>query len=429
MKITILNGNADEKNEVFDLYVKQLKDGLERVQHDVTNFTLREMKINYCTGCFGCWVKNPGECIFDDDARQICRTEVASDVVLLAAPIKMGYPDQMLKKMLDKTIPILMPYFDVVNGEAHHMRRYEKYPKLGLLLAREADTDEEDLRLIKTMFQRLALNMRSHLDHFMLTDLPVEENAAIISRMQADNVQLPKAPTATRGVRITPPSRLTVFNGSPRGKSGNTPLLLQQFIEGFESSIPHKSHELYHLNRTRDMDTFVDAFENAECVLLGFPLYTDAMPGIVKAFIDRLEPFVGRVQNPPIGFLVQSGFPESAHSRYVERYLEKLARRLGSPYLGTIVKGGGEGLRMMPENMNRKLFDAVRALGRNFGESGMFDASLLKKIAGRENYPGYMAPVFKLLSKTPLLNFYWNMQLKENGVYDKRFARPYGEGS
>ena len=50
----------------------------------------------------------------------------------------------------------------------------------------------------------------------------------------------------------------------------------------------------------------MDAFEKAECVLLGFPLYTDAMPGIVKAFIDRLEPFIGRKHNPPIGFLVQS---------------------------------------------------------------------------------------------------------------------------
>ena len=80
---------------------------------------------------------------------------------------------------------------------------------------------------------------------------------------------------------------------------------------------------------------------------------------------------------------------------------------------------------MMPENMNRKLFDAVHALGKNFGENGMFDASMLKKIAGREKYPGYLVPVFKLLSKTPLLNFYWNMQLKKNGVYDKRFDRPY----
>ena len=77
--------------------------------------------------------------------------------------------------------------------------------------------------------------------------------------------------------------------------------------------------------------------------------------------------------NPPIGFLVQSGFPEGAHSRFVERYLEKLAARLGSPYLGTIVRGGGEGTRLMPDKMNRKLFDALQALGRGFAVQGRLD--------------------------------------------------------
>jgi len=36
--------------------------------------------------------------------------------------------------------------------------------------------------------------------------------------------------------------------------------------------------------------------------------------------------------NPPLGFIVQSDFPEGLHWRYVERYLEKLAARSGSPY-------------------------------------------------------------------------------------------------
>jgi len=51
--------------------------------------------------------------------------------------------------------------------------------------------------------------------------------------------------------------------------------------------------------------------------------------------------------NPSLGFLVQSGFPEGLHSRYVERYLESWQKRLGCPYLGTIVKGQREGVRLM----------------------------------------------------------------------------------
>ena len=163
---------------------------------------------------------------------------------------------------------------------------------------------------------------------------------------------LPAPLSPTQGMTITPPSRLTLFNGSPRGRKGNTPIMLEQFAQGFGG--PTEMHHLIHLKET---DKFVQAFAEAECAWIGFPLYTDAMPAVVKHFIEALEPLAGRPGNPPLGFLVQSGFPEAAHSRYVERYLEKLAARLGSPYLGTIVKGGGEGINVMTPQMTQSLFN------------------------------------------------------------------------
>jgi hypothetical protein len=67
----------------------------------------------------------------------------------------------------------------------------------------------------------------------------------------------------------------------------------------------------------------VQAFTEAETVLIAHPLYTDAMPVIVKDFIEQLKPFVGRESNPTLGFILQSGFVEAAHSRYVVRYWQK----------------------------------------------------------------------------------------------------------
>jgi NAD(P)H-dependent FMN reductase len=198
---------------------------------------------------------------------------------------------------------------------------------------------------------------------------------------------------------------------------------MEHFLKGFTSLEGH-SGEIYHLNHLRDAASFSQAFGEAECVWLGFPLYTDAMPGIVKAFIESLAAFQNRTDNPPLGFLVQSGFPEAAHSRFVERYLERLAGRLGSPYLGTIVKGGAEGTRIMPENMTRKLFTTLEQLGRIFGETGLLDPDLLSSLAKPERYPAYMAPVFKLFAKLPVSQFYWNGQLKKNGAYERRFDQP-----
>jgi len=35
--------------------------------------------------------------------------------------------------------------------------------------------------------------------------------------------------------------------------------------------------------------------------------------------------------------------------------------------------------------------------------------------------------IFQLFLKTRLATSYWDNQLRENGVYEKRFARPYAE--
>ena len=83
------------------------------------------------------------------------------------------------------------------------------------------------------------------------------------------------------------------------------------------------------MNRVKGTDKFLKLFQEAEQVLLAFPLYTDCMPGIVKVFIESLEPLCSREGNPDVGFIVQSGFPEAIHSRYVEKYLEKPSLRLG----------------------------------------------------------------------------------------------------
>ncbi len=111
------------------------------------------------------------------------------------------------------------------------------------------------------------------------------------------------------------------------------------------------------------------------------PLYTDSMPALVAEFIEALEPLVGREGNPRVGFLVQSGFSEALHSRGLERYLAKLAARLGSPYAGTIVKGGGESLQAMPDEALRGLFARLQSLGEQLARDGRFDAETLH--AGR----------------------------------------------
>ena len=214
--------------------------------------------------------------------------------------------------------------------------------------------------------------------------------------------------------------KLTIFNGSPRGKVSNTKVLVDQFLDGFMKRNGN-SYKIVYLNTTKDSDYLIKMFEEAEKFLLAFPLYVDSMPAIVKTFIESLEPLCGRKENPDIGFLVQSGFPESIHSRYVERYLKKLSARLGCNYMGTIIKGGVEGVQAKPVRMNKKLFNSFHQIGKIFGETGKFDKEIVDRLAQPERYSKLYLWLFKLFGKF----WYWDMMLKKNNAYEKRFAKPY----
>lgn len=424
MNITILNGNLDRST--FDTYLGELASLLASNGHQVNQVHLRELKIRYCIGCFGCWVKTPGVCSSQDESCEMRRAVIGSDFTLWAAPLKMGFPSALMKMALDKSIPLIHPYIVVDQGEAHHRPRYQRYPLLGLLVEPEADTDADDLEILTDIFSRTALNLKSRLKFALTSNTPVEEIVDHIVEQSNTFLKAKKHLAPLPGEIVVPPRHLTLINGSPRGRKANTPIMLRQFGEGF-SSVSGHTFEIHNLNRINQLDELVKTFADAECVWLGFPLYTDAMPGMVKAFIEKLAPLMGRENNPPIGFLVQSGFPEALHSRYVERYLQKLASRLGSPYLGTIVKGSGEGVRMIPDERNAKLFGALQNLGKEFAQTGRLNPSLLKDVAGVERYPLITMPFFQVFLQTSISTWYWDHQLKKHGVYEERFARPYAK--
>ena len=218
--------------------------------------------------------------------------------------------------------------------------------------------------------------------------------------------------------------QLTLFNGSPRGAKSNTSLLLEPFTDGF---IQHsgQSVDLFYLIQRKQLQKHVERFRDSDAVIIAFPLYTDAMPGIVKEFIEALQPLCGNPDNPLLGFIVQSGFPEPLHSRYIERYLKKLTIRLQCIYIGTAVRGGVEGIQAMPPVMSRKLLNRFRELGYDFAQHRKFNPDILKKLAPHEKLPFMRLQVFKLMQKTGFADFYWNKQLKAHHAFDKRFDQPF----
>ena len=218
--------------------------------------------------------------------------------------------------------------------------------------------------------------------------------------------------------------RLLVLDGSPRGPKSNTCLLLRPFLAGLAAAGGEVAGPL-HLVRPAHADDAVRAFSDAEAVLLGFPLYADALPAPAVAFVQRLAPFVGRPRNPAMLFLVQNGFAETLHMRPVERWLEKLARRLHAPYLGTILKPGAEGMRDRPPFMESRTLRRLEALGRTLASEGQLDRHVVAALARPERLGAGLLGPLRLALGRRMSTWWWDRQLEANGALALRDARPY----
>ncbi len=218
--------------------------------------------------------------------------------------------------------------------------------------------------------------------------------------------------------------KLVIINGSPRHKKSNSKILIDEFLRGFYT-VEKQFTDIYYLADKKQRNEAVSAYRENSTILIFFPLYTDSMPGMVKEFFEKICMEHGE-KKKRIGFVVQSGFPEAKHSIFVERYLERLAeKRLNAEYLGTIIKGGVEGIQIMPPRMTAKLFRSFYDLGIHFAKTGQFSESIKVKLSKPFALSTGRLIFFRLMRFTGLSNFYWNSRLKKYGAYDKRFDKPF----
>lgn len=214
--------------------------------------------------------------------------------------------------------------------------------------------------------------------------------------------------------------QLTFINASPRGTKSNTGILMDHFTRAFLGTPGNTCDVEYLVKYWRNLTALVDKFRAAQNVIIGFPLYVDAVPASVKAFLEALAPLAGESGLPALGFLIQCGFPETAHTRFAGRYCEKFTRRLDCRPLGLILKGGCEGLAIQPSFLTEKYFSLFAILGQHFGKTGNLDETILAKLAKPEHLkPENMAQIIPFINTS-----LWDAQLEKNGVLDRSFDRP-----
>lgn len=82
--------------------------------------------IRNCTGCFCCWIKNPGRCILKDGYENLAELYSKAEKITIISKCCYGTYSPFIKNVLDRSIPYLLPFFKLKNNEMHHTIRYKK---------------------------------------------------------------------------------------------------------------------------------------------------------------------------------------------------------------------------------------------------------------------------------------------------------------
>jgi multimeric flavodoxin WrbA len=159
MKGVVLNGELDSDDglgRVEGLLIHEL----EKVNCSLETFRLRNKEIAPCQGCFGCWVRKPGECLMEDDSRAIVTAVLGANLIVLLTPVTFGGYSSELKKALDRSICLISPFFMTVGGETHHKPRYDWSPRF-LGVGVTEDRDSECVQIFTNLVERNAINFHA----------------------------------------------------------------------------------------------------------------------------------------------------------------------------------------------------------------------------------------------------------------------------
>ena len=124
-KILVIQGSPRKEGvSKTDVFAKAFAEGCIQAGAEVDTVYLREKKINQCVGCFTCWTKTPGQCVFKDDVAGIMQQENDADLVILASPLYHYGIIALLKKYIERTMPLILPYLiEREDGETTHPSR------------------------------------------------------------------------------------------------------------------------------------------------------------------------------------------------------------------------------------------------------------------------------------------------------------------
>ena len=122
MKALVINASQHTDNGNTALILTPFVEGMREAGADVEIIYTQNLKIEPCDGCYTCWFKTPGVCVKNDNMASVL-PKLEAEILVLAAPLYLDGMAAPLKMLLDRTIPLLEPFFELRDGHVRHAAR------------------------------------------------------------------------------------------------------------------------------------------------------------------------------------------------------------------------------------------------------------------------------------------------------------------
>jgi len=155
-KIVVFDGGPrNTKFSKTTFMVNHFCRGAQSAGAEIETIKLKDMQINPCTGCYTCWTKTPGDCIFQDDMTDLRLKFRKADLIIFASPLYIFSVTGIMKNFLDRMLPNIKPYMIIENGETRHPQRYAEDKEQGFIVFSAAGFPEVEHNFdgLKGMFR------------------------------------------------------------------------------------------------------------------------------------------------------------------------------------------------------------------------------------------------------------------------------------
>lgn len=137
---------------------KEEWESLEISYDKETKIIDRQGRINKCIGCFGCWIKTPGQCVIKDDYQNMGELLAQTEELTLISKCAFGSFSSFVKNVMDRSISYILPFFEIRNGEMHHSSRYTNKLKIKAVFYGK-DITEAEKETARELIKANAINL------------------------------------------------------------------------------------------------------------------------------------------------------------------------------------------------------------------------------------------------------------------------------